>query len=208
MTKIKICGITSYEDASCAIDAGVTILGFNFCKASPRYIEPAKAREIVELLPPQLWFVGVFVNTPMSEVLTIAQNVQLNTLQFHGDEDQGYLQQVQGWRTIKAVRLGASDDKRALETAEVASFVLLDSYALDSYGGTGRQISEGDLALLDEKLFSRAFLAGGLTPDNVCDKIGRYRPYAVDVASGVEERPGKKSGQLIRSFVEEVLRAG
>ncbi|HTP09374.1 MAG TPA: phosphoribosylanthranilate isomerase [Anaerolineae bacterium] len=206
--KVKICGITNIEDACVAIAAGADMLGFNFYPKSPRYLSPEKAREIAARLRrsngrrPLL--VGVFVNSPLDEVRSILEIVQIDLVQLHGDESVSVVEQLNG-RGFKALR--PTSEEEALTQAEWfalygpnAPMVLIDAYRKDQYGGTGHT-ADWTIAT---KLAQRypILLAGGLTPDNVAEAIKQVRPWGVDVASGVECAPGKKDAVKMKLFVE------
>lgn len=196
MVRVKICGITTLEDATCAVDAGATAIGFNFCDRSPRYLAPATARAIGRDLPAEVWRVGVFVTTPRDEVARIIDTAGLTAVQFHGNES---IASCRNWPcpVIKAFRVrGRADVAAAL--AYPVDFVLADTYVEGTLGGTGTRF---DWTLLQGCDCSRLFLAGGLTPATVADAVRQVRPYAVDVASGVERAPGIKDHEKVRQFV-------
>lgn len=204
MTKIKFCGITSYDDAKTALGLGVDALGFNFCQQSPRYISPSQAQAIVRRLPPVAWFVGVFVNEQKEVVEKIARMVPLDTLQFHGEESLEDCRAWKEWRVILAVRLPLPLSGAAQASSEV-DHLLFDAFDSHAHGGTGKTVADEEL----QKLFvagqlKNAFLAGGLTPENVKDKVSRFRPFGVDVATGIEASPGRKDPQKMKLFVEQV----
>jgi phosphoribosylanthranilate isomerase len=205
MTLVKICGVTNLEDALAAVEVGADLLGFNFYRRSPRYVSPEDARRIVERLPESIKGVGVFVNEPADEVERIARAAGLGAVQLHGDETPEFCQALRGLKTIKALRVRAGFDAAAcaLYTTDA---LLLDAYTADAFGGTGHTF---DWALTRQasECVARLYLAGGLTPDNVAEAVGAVRPYAVDVCSGVETSPGRKSFQLMRRFVEQVREA-
>lgn len=207
--KVKICGLTNYEDAKRALDLGADALGFNFYAKSRRSISVAEAQTIVRQLPPKAWMVGVFVNHSRKEVEQIARAVGLDTLQFHGDEDLDFCRGWNSWKVIKAVRVGTNTSAAALKDyLGVADYLLLDRDESGSYGGTGKEI---DLNILEsymhDGILQRSFLAGGLTPANVSEKIKRFKPFAVDVASGVEIEPGKKDPTALRQFIDNARTA-
>ncbi len=204
--KIKFCGITNKEDAILAADLGVDALGFNFYPSSPRYIKPENAARIITQLPKGLLLVGVFVNADKDQVLRIAQEVCLNTLQFHGDENESYVASFSSWRVIKAVRLTNNTHLPDIVSLSAkVDHLLFDKYEQKSFGGTGKEIESDMLQRLGEQgLLAKAFLAGGLSPNNVLKRISQYQPYAVDVASGIESSPGMKDRQKMRLFVEQV----
>lgn len=203
MVKVKICGITNWADARRAIESGADLLGFNFVVSSPRYVTPAKARRMVKRLPGNISAVGVFQNEKEAKVLEIAQSVGLDQLQLHGDETPAMVARLgQRLRVIKALRV-----KKPFRTSQVAAFksadaILLDGYSRKARGGTGKTF-DWQVARR-AKRHGRIFLAGGLTPENIGEAIRAARPYAVDVCSGVESRPGKKDPRRMRSLVRAV----
>jgi len=205
MTKIKVCGITSKTDAWMCIDAGVDALGFVFVDESPRKIEPSQAQKIINDLPPFVITVGVFVNRPKDEVDEIANLCKLDILQFHGDESAEYCASFTR-KIIKAFRIRANEDLKQMEEYKVSAY-LLDSYAEERLGGTGRTF-EWSLAA-DATKYGHIILAGGLTPENVNRAIAVVRPYAVDVSTGVEEKdtPGKKNKVKLTEFVRQIQNA-
>ncbi len=202
MTRIKICGITNVEDALVAVDYGADALGFIFYKKSPRYIAPDKAREIISYLPPFVTAVGVFVNESFENIAATKEVSGFTMLQLHGDEPPD---ECCMWhRVIKAFRVSNFTDLKPLENYRVSAF-LLDTYAHESYGGTG-QIFNWDIAL-EAKRFGRIILSGGLNPDNIEKAIRWVKPYAVDVSSGIEEKKGKKDLNKMRAFIEKTKNA-
>ena len=206
MTQIKICGLTNLEDAKTALKLGANALGFNFFETSSRCVSPPEAQAIVRRLPPQSWLVGVFVNQSRDEVERIARQVGLDTLQFHGDEDVDFCTGWNEWRVIKAVRLKddtSVDELRGYKNA--ADYLLFDRFDRATRGGTGKEIDSEILdRFKDTGLFDQAFLAGGLNPDNVAAKVAEYRPFGVDVATGVEAEPGRKDNDLVQRFISSV----
>jgi phosphoribosylanthranilate isomerase len=203
MTLVKVCGITNLEDALAALAAGADMLGFNFYARSPRYVETAVAWRVIEHLPEGVECVGVFVNEPSPEdVLETARESGVSAVQLHGDETPEFCRALKGFKTIKALRVG--EDYRA-ETAAAfdTDAVLLDAYAPDAFGGTGHTF-DWALARATREAVPRLFLAGGLKAENVAAAIESVAPYAVDVCSGVEAAPGRKSFQLMREFVAAV----
>jgi phosphoribosylanthranilate isomerase len=198
MVKVKICGITSPADALAAATAGADAVGFNFYRPSPRYIDPERAHAIRLSLPPFVAAVGVFVDKPAEDVREIARHCCLDYVQLHGHESPATASRLKDLRVIKAIRVGSDDDLRQLDKFDAVAF-LLDTRVEGKPGGTGKSF-DWDLA---RRATSRAriLLAGGLRPDNVADAVRIVRPYAVDVASGVEEEPGVKSRKLVSQFV-------
>ena len=203
MVKVKICGITNWTDARRAVAAGADFLGFNFYPASPRYIQPAKARRIVRRLPQRIEVVGVFVNEPVDKMLEIARAVGLDYLQLHGDESPETVSRLK--RTlpvIKALRVQESFSQARLAQFKRASALLLDGFQPRKFGGTGKTFKWS--VALRARRNGRIFLAGGLTPQNVAAAIHIAKPYAVDVCSGVEARPGKKDPERIIAMMHAV----
>lgn len=203
MPLIKICGITNLEDALLSIEAGAYALGFNFYKRSPRYIEPAKAREIIEKLPDSILNVGVFVNEELpDDVARITYEAKLNAVQLHGEESNEYCAALKNYRVIKALRV--SDDFKPEDVLKFdVDAILLDAYSRDEHGGTGK-IFDWRIARETQKLFPKLFLAGGLTPDNISEAIKEVKPYAVDACSGLEITNGKKDSAKVKAFVQAV----
>ncbi|MGK2915015.1 MAG: phosphoribosylanthranilate isomerase [Porticoccaceae bacterium] len=200
-TRIKICGITRVEDGINAVRAGADAVGFVFYPASPRYIDPARARDIVCALGPLVTTVALFVNESAGRVATILAQTGIQLLQFHGDEDAAYCDQFQR-PYIKAIRMAPGLDPQA----EIACFpdalgYLFDAWRADQYGGTGEVFDWRRLAGANG---SALILAGGLTPDNVAEAIKIARPGAVDVSGGVESAPGVKDRGMIERFVAAV----
>jgi phosphoribosylanthranilate isomerase len=202
MVRVKICGITNRDDADTAVAAGASLLGFNFYSLSPRYVSPALVREIVRGLPREISTVAVFVNASRDEVQALADTTGVSMLQFHGDEPP---ELCDGWHcpVIKAIRVR---DEQSLAVAERydVEFILADAFVNGAYGGTGQRVPLELLRSLDP---NRLILAGGLTPENVGSVLRVMRPYAVDVASGVESAAGKKDRERMRRFVENVQSA-
>ena len=204
MTRVKICGITRYEDASAAADAGAHALGFVFHRPSPRYIEPAAARDIISRLPPFAARVGLFVDPERSFVSAVLEAVPLDIIQFHGAEDPAFCAGF-GRPYIKAVRMKPGIDLH--ETCRRhggASALLLDSHSETAPGGTGTSF---DWSIIPPGLSRPVILAGGLTAANVRRAIQVCRPYAVDVSSGVELGKGIKDKAAVADFIREVLQA-
>jgi phosphoribosylanthranilate isomerase len=201
--KVKICGITNWTDAKRAMEAGADLLGFNFYARSPRYISPAKARRIVRRLPKRVSAVGVFVNATEEKMLDIARTVGLDALQLHGDESSAAVARLgRSLPVIKAVRAGKSFRPAELSRFRRVSAILLDGFDRRLRGGTGKTF---DWRIARRaKRYGRIFLAGGLTPENVGEAIRTAEPYAVDVCSGVESRPGKKDPKRVQALMRAV----
>lgn len=200
--KVKVCGITNYEDAAMAVDQGVDALGFNFFPRSPRYLKPADARSIIRRLPPFVATVGLFVNVADTrQVSEMAHEAGVQVLQLHGDETPEYCESLAPWPLIKALRVGEDAIQRSLEAYSVQAF-LLDARDDALFGGTGRSF-DWSLAKGIQRI-RPIILAGGLRPENVKEAIRTVRPYGVDVCSGVESAPGKKDPDRLMRFMKEV----
>jgi phosphoribosylanthranilate isomerase len=201
--RVKICGITNWTDARRAAEAGADFLGFNFWRPSPRYVRPAGARRIVRRLPRWIRTVGVFVNESEEKMLQIARTVGLDYIQLHGDESpQAVARLGRLFPVIKMVPVPKSFRPAHLAPFRRASALLLDAYDRRARGGTGRTV-DWQIARRAAKR-NRIFLAGGLTPENVAAAIRAARPYAVDVCSGVEARPGKKDDARVKALMRAV----
>jgi phosphoribosylanthranilate isomerase len=197
--RVKVCGITSYEDAVLALDQGVDALGFNFYRPSPRYIDPAEARKIIRRLPPLWVSVGLFVNAAIEDLLEASRVAGVQALQLHGDETPGYCRKISGWPLLKAIRIGADSIRENLQEYPVQAFVL-DVKDDSLFGGTGKSFDWRLAQGIDHPVM----LAGGLRPDNVREAILTVKPYGVDVCSGVESSPGRKDRGLLVQFMNEV----
>lgn len=202
MTLIKICGITSLDDALAAVDAGADALGFNFYKPSPRYIAPSAAREIVEQLPATVFTVGVFVNEESQSVKSIATEVGLKAVQLHGDESPDYCRELGDFYVIKTLAVSDTFDVKQSQAYNVQA-IMLDTKDNRLHGGTGR-VFDWSVARAASQLVPKLYLAGGLSPENVAEAVATVRPYAVDACSALEDRPGIKNHERMRAFVETV----
>ena len=198
--KIKYCGITNLQDAERAIHAGAWAVGMIFWPGSPRRCELGDAAEIAAAMKRRAELAGVFVNAPLDEVVRTAEEVGLTMLQMHGDEGPAFCAEAgrrTGCKVIKAARVRSGADIQALAQFHT-DFHLLDSYSRGIPGGTGETFAweiarahRGPIPLI---------LSGGLTPDNVAEAISVVRPFAVDVASGVERSPGRKDPDKLKAF--------
>jgi phosphoribosylanthranilate isomerase len=203
VTRVKICGITSAEDAAAAVEAGADALGFVFVRGTPRHVQPEAAARIVQELPPFLTAVGVFVDQPLEEVLRTAEQCGLQAVQLHGEEPAEYSRRIP-IRVIKAIRVREAADLRPIATYPAHAF-LLDAFVEGLAGGTGTSISwelarqaKGRLPII---------LSGGLRPETVGGAVRAVRPYGVDVSSGVEKSPGRKDHEKVREFIAAVREA-
>ncbi len=200
--RVKICGITNHEDASLSVELGVDALGFVFAP-SPRQVTPEKVRSIIDTLPPFVVTVGVFVNEAEETIRQIAGFCGLHLIQFHGNESPGF---CQGFMpdAIKAFRLqDASSLLSIISYQGHVRAVLLDSYQKEIKGGTGKTFP-WDLAVKVKGFALPIILSGGLTPSNIEQAILAVRPFAVDVNSGIEKRPGEKDPVLIKQLIETI----
>jgi phosphoribosylanthranilate isomerase len=193
---VKICGITRVEDAHAAVDAGARAIGFVFWPESPRFVDPYRARSIVATLPAFVTPVGLFVNQQVEYVAGVAALARLGAVQLHGDETVEYAAAIRH-PTIKALTLGDRVDAWPEQIT-----ILLDAHDPSKRGGTGRTIDWTAAAAIAAR--RRVLLAGGITPDNVGEAIGRVRPFGLDVSSGVERSPGVKDHKKINALFEAV----
>jgi len=200
ITKVKICGITNYEDAVAAMEMGADLLGFNFYRQSPRYIEPAKAAEIVRRLPAFIDVSGVFVNSTLEEIREIAGLCQLDWIQLHGDENTDFCKWLayDSVKTMKALRVKDAEDLQRVDSY-FTDAVLLDAYNPAKYGGTGLTFDWNIIG----NIAKRVFLAGGITPDNAAAAVG-LGVYGIDVCSGVEAEPGRKDHGKMKALFDSI----
>ncbi len=203
MVRVKICGLTTPEDARLAADLGAYAIGLNFYPESPRSISPFAARAILRELPPFVTPVGIFVNWLPETVIALSQALRLAAAQLHGDETPHEVAEVaKKIPVIKAIRLEKGTAPPLLLKHRAATAFLLDAARPGQFGGTGDTIDWSAAHALGKT--HRIILAGGLTPENVAEAIRTVRPYAVDVASGVESSPGKKDPAKLRAFFAAV----
>jgi phosphoribosylanthranilate isomerase len=205
MIRVKICGITNAADALAAIDAGANLLGFNFYAKSPRHITEAEAAKIRPQLPKKIKAVGVFVNASPAETAALCKSLKLDAAQLHGDETPETVAEVaRSLPVFKAFRVEPDFPLGTLDEYAEAFAFLFDAAHTGQYGGTGRT-TDWDVARR-ATVGRRIILAGGLNAENVAAAVRIVRPYAVDVASGVESKPGKKDHARLREFIQEVRR--
>ena len=214
MVRVKICGITNLTDARAAVDAGADLLGFNFFRPSPRFIEPDDAREIIARLRTELaagvrplTIVGVFVNEPSPESLVrVAEETGLDAAQLHGDESVQFCRRLKELRpdlmVIKVLRAGDGFDPDDAARYDVDA-IMLDSFHLELRGGTG-QVFDWTVGRRTRDVIPQLFLAGGLSPEDVAKAIAEVRPDAVDACSSIESSPGLKDAELMKAFVSAV----
>lgn len=200
--KVKFCGITRVEDASEAVSLGAWAIGLNHWAGSPRRCDPATALEISSLLRRTIEICGVFVNATLEEIATAVEDEQLSMVQLHGAEGPAFSKEVArrtGAKVIKAIRVRSGADVQSAEAFRT-DYHLLDAHRAGTPGGTGESL---DWELVRGRRSQvPMILAGGLTPENVAGAIEIVRPFAVDVASGIESVPGIKSKALMREFAE------
>jgi len=202
MVRVKICGITRAEDALRAVEYGADALGFVFYEGSPRHVFPETVRRIVELLPPFVITVGVFVNEHPSTIMEIVKTAGIDIVQLHGEEPP---EECRFWyRVIKAFRVRDLSDLKEISRYKASAY-LLDTYSADIPGGTG-QVFNWDIAI-EAKRYGPVILAGGLTPDNITEAIKKVKPYGVDVSSGVEKDKGIKDPYKMKLFIKRAKSA-
>ena len=189
--RTKICGITSYEDAMMAINAGANALGFVFYEKSPRYLTPKEAKAIIQKLPPFVEKVALFVNVTAEEVDSISQEVGATLAQIHFQASQEFYKELKTPH-IKVIRAKSKED--IVRNSD--EYRLVDAYC-EAYGGAGKRIN---IEWFDGVDCSKIILAGGLTPDNIT-ALQEYGFYGVDVSSGVELSHGKKDPQKVKDFI-------
>ncbi|MBZ5565173.1 MAG: phosphoribosylanthranilate isomerase [Acidobacteriia bacterium] len=204
-TRVKICGITRRDDAELAVELGASALGFNFFPPSPRYIAPAAAREIIRRLPPFVMAVGVFADeADAAHIMAVAHEAGVSVVQLHGPRFPQFDGAPGQFSVIRAMAVKADFVPEELAKLQAAAF-LLDSFDPALRGGTGK-VFDWSIAR-EAKRYGTIILAGGLTPENVGEAIKQVRPYAVDVATGVECTPGIKDPARLRAFFAEVAKA-
>jgi phosphoribosylanthranilate isomerase len=213
MTWVKICGTTNLEDALVAVEAGADAVGFVFYEKSPRKIGLEAAREIVEKLPQSVEKVGVFVNEYEDSICAVADEAGLTAFQMHGDDEDPHVADlVVGRRPSLKVFAAISMHHASpvgwasMWEADVVHAFLVDSGTQLKLGGTGDVFDwKASVRTVDEiGRFGQLVLAGGLTPGTVAEALGILKPWGVDVASGVEARPGRKDPEKVRAFVKAV----
>jgi len=200
IVKVKICGLTNYEDAAAAVDMGADLLGFNFYPKSPRYVTLEKATEIINRLPGFADTAGVFVNASFDIIKETIDQCQINWVQLHGDESPEFCQSFLSLnvRTMKALRV---KDKSDIEQAEnyFTDAILLDAFDPEKYGGTGFSFDWNIVGHISK----RVFLAGGINPDNAPRAV-ETGVYGIDVCSGIEAEPGKKDHKKMKKLFENI----
>jgi len=204
VTRVKICGITDTDDARDAILLGADAIGLNFTEKSLRCIDASRAAEIIEIVPAFVTIVGVFVNHPNPQGLEdFALSLGLHAVQLHGNESPDYCSMIQRVKVIKAIRMDSNFKVESLRSFGNRMF-LLDSATAAQFGGTGQTFDWSKA--YGANAFGSIVIAGGLNPDNIGAAVSSLHPFAVDVSSGVESSPGKKSYDKMRRFIEAVRR--
>ena len=209
-TRVKICGITSLQDAELAVASGADAIGLIFYPKSARYITATRAKEISRSVGPYVNVVALFVNAAINEVKHVLEQASIQTLQFQGEESDEFCEQF-SLPYIKAVKVPApdNDSEAAISAVQQAILheaqthpnargILLDTFHKQQPGGTGEMF---DWRCVPDTNHYRWILAGGLKPDNVAQAINQVKPYAVDVCSGVESKPGTKDSHKVRQFI-------
>lgn len=211
--RIKVCGLTNVAQALDCAAAGADWVGLNFHPGSPRRVDVALAAEIVAALPSSTAAVGLFVDRPPDEVAAVADRTQIGIVQLHGQEPPEDLMKLRHLRLVRAFRIGSAEAitamvaylRRAEELGRGPDEVLVDAYVPGCSGGTGHAIADPLVSNLPS--LPRLILAGGLTPENVAERVALARPWMVDVASGVESAPGQKDPARVTAFIQSARSA-
>lgn len=213
-TRIKFCGITNVEDALDAAELGADAVGLIIGAESKRRISTAAAREIVQALPPYVMPVALIMDAPRDEIKRLADEAGVDTVQLHGKEPPSLVEGLKGLTVIKVIREPVAtmgEYIRIWRNVPNVSGLLVDTFSDKGPGGTGERNDWEALALLKSRgIFANApplVLAGGLTPEDVGAVVRKIRPFAVDVSSGIESEPGKKSYEKMKAFAAAVREA-
>jgi len=200
ITKVKICGITNYDDAVAAMNLGADLLGFNFFPKSPRYIKPQDAAAIIRRLPAFIDISGVFVNSSLDEIREIAALCQLDWVQLHGDENTEFCRWLayDSAKTMKALRIKDAGDLQQVDRFSTDA-ILLDAFDPQRYGGTGLTFDWNIIGHIGKRIF----LAGGINPQNAAQAV-ELGVYGIDVCSGVEAKPGKKDPKKMKALFDNI----
>jgi phosphoribosylanthranilate isomerase len=200
IVKVKICGVTNYEDAAAAIEMGADLIGFNFYPSSPRYVTHEKAAEIIGKLPGFIDIAGVFVNASFEQIRDAMEMCQLNWIQFHGDESPKFCDDFLSLnvKTMKAIRVkGQQDIEKANDFFTDA--ILLDAFDPEKFGGTGLTFDWNIIGHIQKRIF----LAGGINPDNAAAAV-ELGVYGIDICSGIEAKPGIKDHKKMKKLFENI----
>ena len=200
IVKVKICGITNYEDAVAALDMGADLLGFNFYSKSPRFIPPEKARQIISKLPGFIDIAGVFVNESIEQIHEAQKLCQLDWVQLHGDEPPEFCKQFlsHSVKVMKAIRVKDQNDVQSAEDY-FTDAILLDAFDPEKYGCTGLNFDWNIIGHINKRIF----LAGGINPDNAAE-AAELGVYGIDVCSGIEAEPAKKDHKKMKKLFENI----
>jgi len=200
IVKVKICGITNYEDAKAALDMGADLLGFNFYPKSPRFIPPDKAVEIINRLPAFIDLAGIFVNASIDQIHEIKDLCSLDWVQLHGDESPQFCRELfsHNVKVMKALRVKEQADIKKADDY-FTDAILLDAFNPEKYGGTGLTFDWNIIGHIGK----RVFLAGGINPDNAADAV-KLGVYGIDVCSGIEAEPGKKDHKKMKELFDNI----
>ena len=203
MTWIKICGTTSERDADLAIRAGANALGFIMAQ-SPRQVSDTAAYAIGTIVPKGVETIGVFVNEDLKTLIETARFCRFTGVQLHGDEDAAYISQLRkelpGTKVLKVLSADSARDVSGL----VPDAWLVDNILPGQRGGTGQTFNWRESVVAVRRLREPVIIAGGLTPQNVQEAMDTFRPWGVDVVSGVESYPGRKHSGAITQFIDAV----
>ncbi|MBL1212838.1 MAG: phosphoribosylanthranilate isomerase [Ignavibacteriae bacterium] len=197
--KVKVCGITNYEDGAYAAECGADALGFIFYKKSKRYVTPAKVKAIIDQLPYFICKVGVFVNEEPEYINEILKEIGLNAVQLHGDEKPDLVDKIT-LPVIKSFRVNEQFDFSLLEKYNDCTF-LLDTYSEREFGGTG---SKFNWEFIPDEIKSKIILAGGISDENIDVAVNEINPAAVDLSSSLEKSPGIKDHKKIKQFFNKL----
>ncbi len=208
MTEIKICGFKRKKDIIDAISLGIKWIGLNFYEKSQRFVSEKEAKILLENIPDEVKKIGVFVNPDEKKMFEIVKKLKLNGIQLHGNEPPALLDKFKKEFPekilIKAIHVKNKEDLlKKIKKYKKVDFFLLDRYDENLYGGTGKKINEKEIENLNLS-WDKIFIAGGINPENVKDIIKKFKPFGIDVASGVEIAPGIKDMEKIKKLIEEV----
>ena len=211
MIEIKICGFKRKKDIIDAISLGIKWIGLNFYEKSPRFISEKEAKILIEDLPDDIKKIGVFVNPDEKKLFEIVKKLKINGIQLHGNEPPALLgkfkKEFPEKILIKAIHVKDKEDiLKKIKKYKMADFFLLDRYEENLYGGTGKRIDDREIENIDLP-WNKIFMAGGIKPENVKDIIRKFKPFGIDVASGVEIAPEIKDIEKIKKLIEEVKNA-
>lgn len=205
-TRIKVCGLTSVDNALMCVEAGVDTLGINFWSGSKRYCSPGVAAEIVRAVSQKATVVGLFVNAQVDEILRVRDEVGLHMVQLHGDEPPEMLDVLlpSAFKALRVARGETASQVSMRASAYGGDWLLLDAAVPGQMGGTGHAFDWTSAAEVASA--RKVWLAGGLGPENVSAAIDAVDPFGVDLASGVESAPGVKDPILVKALVDAVRR--